>query len=363
MAFFGMSTKFAEVTLGVKYRHSFTNDKGQHDLSGGPMYYLKEGLAKRGMPRLGKVLAVIFALCCIGGAIGGGNMFQANQTYTQFLNATGGPEASFLAGYGWLFGLGLAFLTGIVIIGGIKSIANVSCRLVPMMALLYLIAGFIVIGMNITALPAALGTIISAAFSLEAGFAGLVGALLVGVQRASFSNESGLGSAAIVQCVARTEEPVRQGIASMMGPFIDTVIICLTTALVIVLTGVYEQGAGIQGVELTSRAFATVIPAAPILLAVTVFLFAYSTMIGWAYYGIKSVTFLFGERVVYEMIFKLFFCFCVVVGCAVELKNLINFTDAMILSLAFPNIVGLYLLAPEIKADLKDYLARMKKGV
>lgn len=361
MAFIGMSTKFAEVMMGVKYRLSFTNDKGEHDLSGGPMYYLRDGLAKRNMPRLGKVLAVVFSLCCIGGAIGGGNMFQANQTFNQFVTATGGPEASFLAGYGWLFGIGLAILTGVVIIGGIKSIANVSARLVPLMAILYFIAGMVVVFLHIDQVPAAFATIFREAFSPQAGFAGVIGGLLVGVQRASFSNESGLGSAAIVQSVARTAEPVRQGVASMMGPFIDTVVICTVTALVIIVTGVYQGGQGMAGVELTSSAFATTIPGAPILLAVTVFLFAFSTLIGWSYYGVKATTFIFGEHVAYETAFRLLFCLCIVVGCASELSNVIRFTDALILSMAFPNLIGLYIMAPEIKRDLKDYMARMKR--
>ena len=360
MAFIGMSTKFAEVTAGVKYRHCFVNDDGQKDVSGGPMYYLQEIFTRRNMKPVGKILAVAFALCCIGGAIGGGNMFQANQTYTQFLNATGGPEVSFLAGKGWMFGVVLAILTGLVIIGGIKSIANVSSRLVPVMAVLYLIAGLFVLVMHAPEVPGAFMTILREAFTPQAGLAGVIGGMLVGVQRASFSNESGLGSAAIVQCCARTAEPVRQGIASMMGPFIDTVVICLITALVIVVTGVYEGGQGMAGVELTSNAFATSLPMATWFLAITVLLFAYSTLIGWAYYGVKSVTFLFGEHVWIEMTFKVVFCLFIIIGCASDLTNVIRFTDAMILSMAIPNLIGLYVMAPELKRDLKDYVSRMK---
>lgn len=361
MGFIGMSTKFTEVTAGLKYRRSFINEHGEKDISGGPMYYLQDAFSNRGLPRIGKILAVVFALCCIGGAIGGGNMFQANQTYIQFLNATGG-EASWLAGKGWLFGIALALLTGLVIIGGIKSIARVSSVLVPVMAVLYVLAGFFVLAVNFEAVPGAIGTIFKAAFSLEAGLGGLLGTILVGIQRASFSNESGLGSAAIVQCCARTDEPVRQGIASMMGPFLDTVVICTMTALVIVVSGVYQSGQGMEGVELTSRAFATAIPGAPYFLAFTVFLFAYSTLIGWSYYGVKATTFIFGEHTWIENTFKISFCLFIIVGCASELSNVIRFTDAMILSMAFPNIIGLYVLAPEIKRDLKSYLARMKSG-
>ncbi|MCM2344982.1 MAG: alanine:cation symporter family protein [Alphaproteobacteria bacterium] len=357
MAFVGMSTKFAEVTAGVKYRRCFINAKGEKDISGGPMYYLQDIFTNRGKPKLGKFLAIVFALCCIGGAIGGGNMFQANQTYTQFLNASGG-DASWLAGKGWMFGVVLAFLTGMVIIGGIKSIANVSSKLVPIMAILYLLAGFFVIIMNLGQVPEALGVILKEAFTPTAGLAGLAGAMLTGIQRASFSNEAGLGSAAIVQSCARTAEPVRQGIAAMMGPFIDTVIICLMTALVIVITGVYQSGQGMAGVELTSNAFASEIPWAPWLLAFTVFMFAYSTLIGWAYYGVKASTFIFGERQAVELTFKIVFCLFVIVGCAADLTNVIRFTDAMILSMAFPNLIGLYVMAPELKRDLQAYVAK-----
>jgi AGCS family alanine or glycine:cation symporter len=362
MGFIGMSTKFAEVTAGVKYRRCFTNKHGEKDISGGPMYYLQDALANRGWPRFGKILAVIFALCCIGGAFGGGNMFQANQTFVQFVNATGG-EASWFAGKGWLFGIILAAMTGAVIIGGIKSIARVSSLVVPVMAVLYVLVGCFVLAVNYHALPAAVATIFTSAFSLEAGVGGLLGAILVGVKRASFSNEAGLGSAAIVQSCARTAEPVRQGIASMMGPFLDTVVICTMTALIIVVSGVYEGGQGMEGVSLTSRAFSTAIPWAPQFLAITVFLFAYSTLIGWSYYGVKAATFIFGERFSVEYVFKIAFCLCVVVGCAADLTNVIRFTDAMILSMAFPNIIGLYIMAPELKRDLKSYLARRKSGV
>ncbi len=360
MGFIGMSTKFTEVTAAVKYRRCFVNEDGKQDISGGPMYYLQDALAARGFPAIGKMLAVLFAVCLIGGALGGGNMFQSNQTYMQFLNATGGPGASFLDGYGWLFGIVLAIMTGVVIIGGIKSIARVSARLVPIMAILYMIAGLFVILMNIEHVPGAFATIFREAFTPAAGFGGFLGGILVGVKRASFSNEAGLGSAGIIQSCARTDIPVRQGVASMMGPFIDTVMICTMTALVIIISGVHQGGNGMEGVELTSRAFETAIPGAKYLLAFTVFLFAYSTLIGWAYYGVKGVTFIFGEHVWLENGFKVIFCLFVVIGCASDLTNVIRFTDAMILSMAFPNIIGLYILAPEIRKDLKAYIDRMK---
>lgn len=358
MGLLAMSSKFAEVTLGVKYRVHGSKQRPEK-ISGGPMYYLRDGLASIGFPTFGKILAVVFALCCIGGAIGGGNMFQANQAYQQALNVTGGQE-SFLVGYGWAFGIFLSVLTGIVIIGGIRSIAKVSSRIVPFMGILYVIAGLVVIGSNIEAVPGAFGEIFSQALSLKAGIGGLLGGLLVGVQRAAFSNEAGLGTAAVLYAAARCKHPAMQGMASMIGPFIDTVVICTITALVIVVSGAYLQADGIEGVELTSRALGTEISWAPYVLALAVFLFAYSTLITFSYYGVKCMTFIFGENDHLELGFKLFFCFCVVLGSSMTLGSLIDFTDGLILSMAIPNILGLYFLAPQVKAELKNYLNDFK---
>lgn len=357
MGVLGMSVKFSEVTLGVKYRHHPDKDNPEK-ISGGPMYYLRDMFANRNIPYLGPLLAGMFAVCCIGGAFGGGNMFQANQSYVQLVNATGG-DASWLADKGWLYGLFLAFLVGLVILGGIKSIARVASKLVPVMGSIYLITGLIVIAMNFANIPGALADIVRMAFAPEAGLGGLIGALLVGVQRAAFSNESGLGSAAIVHANAKTDQPISQGFVGMLGPFIDTVIICMVTALVIVFSGAYETGNGMEGVELTSRAFESAIPGSRYILALTVFLFAYSTLITWCYYGQKCVTYLFGEKDRVEQIYKISFLCFIVVGASSELTNVINFTDAMILSMAFPNIIGLYFFAPEIKRDLKKYLAEV----
>lgn len=358
MGLFGMSTKFAEVMCAVKYRHH-PDPENPENISGGPMYYLRDAFNNYNIPYLGRGAAVLFAVCAIGGSFGGGNMFQANQAYQQILNVTGG-ETGFLADRGWLFGIGLAILVGIVIIGGIKSIAAVASKLVPVMGAIYMGAGLIVIGIHYQNIPGALGTIFTEAFSPSAGFGGLIGVLLVGVQRATFSNEAGLGSAAIVHATAKTDDAVSQGLVGMLGPFIDTIVICTVTALVIVISGVYEGGQGVEGVALTSKAFASGISWFPYILALTVFLFAYSTMITWSYYGLKSVTFLFGETKAVEMAFKLVFCACVIVGASVQLGSIIAFTDAMMLSMAIPNILGLYLLAPEIKRDVKAYIARIK---
>ncbi|MGH1455309.1 MAG: alanine/glycine:cation symporter family protein [Alphaproteobacteria bacterium] len=361
MGFLGMSSKFAEVMLGVKYRIHPDPMKHPHMVAGGPMYYLKEAFASRNMRGVGSFFAIMFAVFCVIGAIGGGNMYQANQAYKQVLVATGG-DTSVLSNYGWAFGLLLSVLVGAVIIGGLKSIAGVASKLVPFMAGIYILSGLIVIGLNIGELPAAFSTIISMAFSTEAGLGGLLGGLLVGVQRAAFSNEAGLGSASIVQSTTNTDGPVGTGAVAMLGPFIDTIIICNITALVIVISGVYTQADGIAGVELTSLAFETGIPNFKYILTVAVLLFAYSTMISWYYCGAVCFRYLFGERDRIENLFKIFFCSCIVVGAAAELGNLINFADAAMMSMAIPNILGLYLFAPEIKRDVKEYMQRLKKS-
>lgn len=364
MAFFGMSSKFSEVMLAVKYRvRPDPDDPSQ--ISGGPMHYLKVCFEKRGMPKLGSFMAGFFALCCVFGAIGGGNMYQANQAYEQFELAStqiaAGGDVNIVARNAWMFGLILAGLVGVVILGGIKSIANVASKLVPVMGGVYVLAGLIVIGMHIGSLPSAVQTIVTSAFAPEAQYGGLIGALIQGMRRAFFSNESGLGSSAIVHSTAQTNSPVSQGFVAMIGPFIDTVLICSVTALVIVITGEYlNYGDGIQGIALTSSAFESVLPGFQYILTLTVFLFAFSTIITWSYYGSKSIAFFFGEKSGVETIFKVFFCFCVVVGATANLENMISFTDAAIFSLAIPNIVALYMFAPEIKRDVQEYIANLK---
>jgi len=358
MGFFGMSAKFAEAALGVKYRHHRDEDHPDR-ISGGPMYYLRDAFDNRNIPYVGHVLAGIFAVCCIGGALGAGNMFQANQAYQQVLNVTGGEE-SFLADKGWLFGLFLAVLVGSVIIGGLKWIAAAASKIVPVMGIIYLVAGLIVIGIHYQSIPGAFVTIFQMALAPEAGLGGLLGALLMGVQRAAFSNEAGVGSAAIVHSTARTNEPISQGFVGMLGPFVDTIVICMVTALVIVISGAYVDGAEMEGVALTSRAFESAIPWFPYVLSLTVFLFAYSTMIAWSYYGLKCSTYLFGEKTYVELIYKVIFCLFVIVGSSAALDNVILFSDAMIFAMAIPNIIGLYVLAPSLRKDLKEYLQNIK---
>ncbi|GJL75348.1 sodium:alanine symporter family protein [Nitrosomonas sp.] len=354
MGVFGMSTKFIEVTLGVKYRQHGSK-RHPEAISGGPMYYLRAAFDQFHRPRFGRFMAGMFALCCIGGTIGAGGLFQANQAYQQALVVTGG-ETGFLAERGWLFGVFMALLVGLVIIGGIKWIAAVASNVVPVMAITYIVASFVVIGVHYAAIPEAMQTIFEMALYPEAGTGALMGALLMGVQRATFSNEAGLGSSAIAHSAVKTDVPVSQGMVGMLGPFIDTVVICMVTALVIVISGAYVEGGGIEGVELTSRAFASGISWFPYVLSVTVFLFAYSTMISWSYYGLKCATYLFGEYDIVENIYKVFFCVFIIIGSATQLSNIILFTDSMVFAMAIPNIIGLYMLAPEIKKDLRTYL-------
>jgi AGCS family alanine or glycine:cation symporter len=357
--FLGMSSKFTECTLGVKFRH--VNPNGT--VSGGPMYYLSDGLAEKGpgFAKLGKVLAVVFAICCIGGALGGGNMFQSNQAFQQLLSVTGG-EQSMLAGKGWLFGLIVAGIVGAVIIGGIKSIAKVTEKVVPFMAALYIIAGLTVIFVNIEQLPAAVGAIINGAFSPEAARGGIIGVLIVGFQRAAFSNEAGIGSAAIAHSAVKTDEPVTEGLVALYEPFIDTIVICTITALVIIITGSYSPDPSVTGVELTSTAFSTVISWFPYVLTLAVVLFAFSTMLAWSYYGEKAVTYLFGESALAANTFRIVFCIFVVIGASMNLGSVVLFSDSMIFAMAVPNIVGVYLLMPVVKRELISYFERLKAG-
>lgn len=360
MGIFSMSTKFVEVTLGIKYRQYSSNHRVD-TISGGPMYYLYSAFERLQKPQIGKFMAGFFAVCCIGGTIGAGGLFQANQAYQQALVVTG-SDASFLADKGWLFGLFMAILVGLVIIGGIQWIAAVAERVVPVMTIIYIVAGLVVIGVHHASIPGALKTIFEMALYPQAGIGALMGALLMGVQRATFSNEAGLGSSAIAHSAVKTDVPVSQGMVAMLGPFIDTVIICMVTALVIVISGTYVEGGGIEGVELTSRAFASGISWFPYVLSLTVFLFAYSTMISWSYYGLKCATYLLGEQSIVEWIYKILFCLFIIIGASAQLSNIILFTDAMVFAMAIPNIIGLYMLAPEIKNDLRVYLQDLKKN-
>lgn len=357
MGIIGMGSKFAEVTLGVKYRH-FPQTDDPAEVAGGPMYYLRDGFANRGYKKIGLFLAAMFAVCCIGGAIGGGNMFQSNQVYQQALYITGG-ESSFLYEKGWLFGLALAVLAGLVTLGGVKSIAKVAAKLTPAMAMLYIVAGLIVIAVNYKNIPSAVGDIFSSAWSIEAGWGGFIGAVIAGFKRALFANEAGIGTAAIIQASAKTDFPVRQGLVGGLGPFLDTFFVCMVTALVIIVSGVYQGAGEMQGIDLTSKAFETVFPFFDVVLMVVVFLFAYSTIIVYSYYGEICAGYLFGNSkgVIYG--FRIIFLLFIVVGAAASLGNVIRFSDAMFFSMSIPNIIGLYLMSKELKADVKEYLSHM----
>lgn len=349
----GMSSKFVECTLGVKYR--IINKEGT--VFGGPMYYLSQGLSKKRMGGLGKVLAVSFAILCIGGSFGGGNMFQVNQAFAQLEG-----QIPALVGHGVWFGIGFALIVGVVIIGGIKSIANVTDKIVPFMCGLYVLAALVVILLNITALGDALMLIFDGAFNAEAAAGGFLGVLIQGFRRAAFSNEAGVGSASIAHSAAKTDEPVSEGIVALLEPFIDTVIVCTMTALVIIFTGEYANSAGLSGTLLTSQAFGKSISWFPYILTVAIVLFAFSTMISWSYYGEKAWAYLFGQSKIASLIYKAVFLIFVVIGASIELGAVVDFSDMMILGMAFPNILGLIILSPEVARDLKEYLRKIKTG-
>ena len=356
--FLGMASKFVECTLGVKYRQ----ENADGSVSGGPMFYLDKGLRERRLPRLGKAMAWYYAICIIVGCLGAGCMFQANQAYVQFVNVTGGDNSIF-ADRGWLFGLALAVLVALVIVGGIRSIAKVTARLVPFMALLYVSTALVVIGANYAEIPGALGAIVSQAFTPEGATGGFFAVLILGFRRAAFSNEAGIGSSSIAHAAVKTGEPLTQGFVAMLEPFIDTVVICTITALVITVT-VYDPAlltdGTMSGVELTSSAFASVIPWFPIPLAVVIMLFAYSTMISWSYYGLEGCIYLFGNRRSAKLTFNAVFCAFVIIGCTTQLDAVLDFSDAMIFAMALANVLGLYLLAPLVKRDLDAYWQRVK---
>ena len=348
----GMSSKFVECTLGVKYR--FISKEGR--IFGGPMNYLRHGLEKRNLGKLGAFLAGFFAILGIGASFGGGNMFQSNQSFEILSN-----QIPFLVGKGPLFGVVLAILVGVVIIGGINSIAKVTGKVVPIMAAVYVVGALIVIGINIDNIGPAFNAIISGAFSPGALKGGFIGVLVVGFQRAAFSNEAGVGSAAIAHSAAKTNHPPSEGFVALLEPFIDTVVVCTLTALVLIFTGKHEL-TGVSGVELTSSAFGSVISWFPYVLSVAVFLFAFATMISWSYYGMRSWTYIFGKSSRSELIYKLLFLLFVVLGASVSLGAVLDFSDMMILAMSFPNIIGLYILSGEVRTDLKEYLVKLKSG-
>ncbi len=358
--FLGMSTKFVECALGTIYRHE--NVDGS--VSGGPMYYLQHGLEEKGMPRLGKFLGTFYALGIVIGCMGIGNMFQSNQAYVQFVNVTGGFEQSWFRDKGWLFGLVMAALVGIVIIGGIKGIARVTEKIVPFMAIFYVSCALLIIGMNHEAIPFAFEAILTGAQTSQGIAGGAVGAMIVGFQRAVFSNEAGIGSAPIAHSAVRTNEPVTEGYVALLEPFIDTVVICTMTALVIVTTLYYEPGFadGLGGIEMTSAAFERNVSWSPYTVAIAGVLFAFSTMLAWSYYGLKAWTYLVGEGPMADLGFKAVFCLFVAIGASIQLTAVLDFSDAMVFLICAPNILGLYVLAPTLKRKLESYQGRLASG-
>ena len=354
--FFGMTSKFAECTLGQMYR--ITDDRG--NLSGGPMQYLNRGLRELPLLRavrlgwIGPLLAVFFALMCIGGSFGGGNMFQANQSAQLVAEVV-----PIFGDYPWLYGVLLASVVGVVIIGGIKRIGYTASAIVPFMCGMYLLAGLVVLVVNSGRIPAAFSTIVTEAFNPTAIGGGMIGVLIVGFRRAAFSNEAGIGSAAIAHSAATTEEPVREGIVALLGPFIDTIVVCTMTGLVVVVTDAWKSGSD-DGILMTARAFETVIPWFPIVLSIAAVLFAFSTMISWSYYGERCFTALFGTGS--SLIYKLLFVFCVFLGSVLKLGSVLDFSDLMILGMAFPNILGVLLLSGRIRSALDDYWRRLQAG-
>ncbi|MDC7995789.1 alanine/glycine:cation symporter family protein [Altibacter sp. HG106] len=354
----GMSSKFVECTLGVAYRE--VDAKGT--IYGGPMYYLKKGLRQKGLKRLGGVLSVVFAVMCIGGSFGGGNMFQVNQAFKLFEYVTGGSD-SFIHGLGWLFGLVMAILVGIVIIGGIKKIAKVTDKIVPFMVVMYILAVIIVLGMNASAIPSAFQAIWEGAFSPEGVVGGFIGVLIQGFKRAAFSNEAGIGSASIAHSAVKTQHPASEGLVALLEPFIDTVVICTMTALVLIITGQIVPGTTLtdeEGVILTATALETGISWFPYLLSFAVILFAFSSMISWSYYGYQAWSYLFGRARRTEYVYKTLFCVCTIVGAAATLGAVTDFSDAMIFAMLVPNMIGLFLLRKKVREELLRYLDRVR---
>ncbi|MBL4568863.1 MAG: alanine:cation symporter family protein [Flavobacteriaceae bacterium] len=355
--FIGMSSKFVECTLGVKYR-----DVGKDGtIYGGPMYYLKKGFADIGKSRLGKVLAVVFAVMCIGGSFGGGNMFQANQAAQQFNSMIGAEGVS----AGLIFGVIMSVVVGIVIIGGIKRIGSITEKVVPFMVGIYLLAAIVILGFNISSIGSAFGQIWDGAFNPEGITGGIVGVLIIGFRRAAFSNEAGVGSAAIAHSAVKTKYPASEGLVALLEPFIDTVVVCTMTALVIIITNgdgsIMTYGVkSADGVLATSAAFESVIPWFPYVLTLAVVLFAFSTMLSWSYYGLQSWMFLFGRSKKSDYTYKVLFCLFIIIGSAASLGAVTDFSDAMIFAMAVPNVIGLFFLFPKVREELSRYLTAIK---
>ena len=348
---FGMASKFTECTLGVKYR----NEHEDGTVSGGPMHYLSKAFKEKGNAKIGKFLAIGFAIMTIFATLGAGNMFQGNQANAMIVQTFG-----IAPGYGWVTGIVLALFVASVIIGGMPAIATVTSKLVPIMALLYIGMAVIVLATHYDQIGNAFEQIIVGAFTGAGVAGGFIGALIQGLKRATFSNEAGVGSAAIAHSAVKTKEPITEGLVSLLEPFIDTVVICTMTALVITISGM--NTGDLSGVKLTAAAFTETSYIFEYLLALAVIMFAFSTMISWSYYGLKAWTYLFGKTKVTELVYKGVFCVFVIVGASISFGAVIDFSDAALFAMSIFNIIGLYYLMPIVKAELKSFLERIDSG-
>jgi len=373
--FLGMATKFAECTLGVKYREIGSDGK----IHGGGMYYLKKGLAERGMAPLGQLLAFLFAVFCVFASFGGGNIFQVNQTTAQLINVTGGAEQSFFASNQWMFGVTLAILTGLVILGGIQGIAKVTSKLVPAMCFIYIISAAIVLVANSDKLGGAISMIMSEAFQPRpVVVGGFLAAFIWGIRRATFSNEAGIGSAAIAHAAVKTRKPASEGVVALLEPFIDSVIVCSMTSLVIVSSMTFNDGGDFAingapqffdpdnnnnafGIGLTSLAFESVHTSFRYILFVCVLLFAFSTLITWSYYGLQAWQYLLGRSKVAENTYKVIFCLVIIVGSSTSMGSAVDFSDAALFAMSIPNLIGVYLMIPLIRKEYADFVVFTKK--
>ena len=357
IGFLGMTAKFTECTLGQKYRQVRSDGK----IMGGAMYYLSNGLKEIGLKRLGTFLAVFFCILCIGASFGGGNAFQVVQSLGVVKTVV-----PLLADNPWVYGMIMTLLGGVVIIGGIRSIARVAEKIVPLMCGIYLIACLVILFSNFSEIPAAISKIIGGVFTPDAAYGGFLGVLVIGLNRAVFSNEAGVGSAAIAHSAAKVKHPVEEGVVALLEPFIDTVIVCTMTALVIIITGVYNDPAhqeiidSSNGGMLTSEAFKSQIEWFPVILSLAVFLFAFSTMISWSYYGERCWAWLFGDGS--SMIYRVLFLACTFLGSIMTARKILDFSDLMILGMAFPNILGVLLLSGKVGRDLDEYTGMLKRG-
>ncbi len=354
----GMALKFAEATLGVKYRKIHLDGS----VSGGPMYYMMYGLTRMKLRWLALPLAIFFSVSCILEGFGGGNMFQINMATQQLIYITGG-ESSFFANNAWVFGLAIAILVGVITIGGIKSIVKITEKIVPVMVVVYLLAGVIIIAINWANIPHALHTIFTQAIHPIAVKGGIVGCIIWGMRRSVQANEAGVGSAPIAYSAVQSKEPISQGFVSLLEPFIATVIICNLTGIIVVITQQYLKTPDLTGAPLVSEAFASVFPFFPTLLAVVIILFALSTLISWSYYGIKAWSFLFGDNIIVTRIFQVIFCMFIVIGSSMNMKSVIDFTDAMMFAMAVPNLIAIYILLPIILKELKTYCKKYNVGI